>query len=340
MSEKMLAAVFRGEGRLVLEEVPVPQVTAPDDVLLEVEAASICGTDVHIVAVPPGYIATPNTILGHEYVGKVLETGPAVTHLKPGDRAVVNPNVFCGHCAYCRAHLPNVCENIVAIGIDADGGFARYSKVPASALHKVAPALPADLAVFTEPLACVVNGTQAVRIQPGETAVVLGAGPIGLLFTQMFKAAGARVIVSEPSAFRRGYAELSGADVLVDPTRDDLKEVVRKETRLGADVVVDVVGTLFPQVIDLARKGGTGLVFGVNAKAKQEVRQFQITTKSLRILGTWLANATFPPAVRILESGVLTNLERLITHRMPLAEIHKGIGLLGKGEAVEVIVYP
>jgi len=339
MSGMMLAAVFRGEGNLALDEVPVPAISRPDDVLLEVEAASICGTDVHIVAVPPGYIATPNTVLGHEYVGRVVEIGSAVTHLKPGDRVVVNPNVFCGHCVYCQNHMPNVCENIIAIGIHSDGAFAKYSKVPAQQLHKISPRVPPELAVFAEPLACVINGTQAARIQPGETAVVLGAGPIGLLFTQMFKAAGAKVIVSEPTELRRKYAELSGADVVVDPNTEDLKEVVRLQTGIGADVVVDVAGRLFADAIDLARKGGTVLVFGVNAGAKQEIQQCNITFKSLRIYGTWLANATFPQAVKVLESGVL-DLGKLVTHKMPLTDIHKGIELLKSARAVKVVVYP
>ncbi len=339
MSEKMLAAVFRGEGNLSLEEVPVPTIEECDDVLLEVEAVSICGTDVHIVSVPPRYIATPNTILGHEYVGKVVEVGSAVTHLKLGDRVVVNPNIFCGYCVYCQNHMPNVCENIIAIGIDSDGAFAKYSKVPARQLHKISQSVPAEVAVFAEPLACVVNGTQKVRIQPGETAVVLGAGPIGLLFAQMFKASGAKVIVSEPSEFRRKYVELSGADVVVDPSKEDLKEVVLRETGLGADVVVDAVGRLLGTAIDLARKGGKVLLFGVDAAAQQTIQQCNITFKSLEVYGTWLANATFPPAVKILESGVL-KLEELVTHKMPLTDIHKGIELLSKGEAVEIVVYP
>ena len=116
MEKSMLAAVFEGEGQLTLKEVPVPRVERPDQVLLEVNAVSICGTDVHIVAVPPGYIATPGTILGHELVGTVVEKGEEVTHLQIGDKVVVNPNDYCGVCTYCRKNLPNECENIKALG--------------------------------------------------------------------------------------------------------------------------------------------------------------------------------------------------------------------------------
>jgi len=107
MKKMMKAAVFEGEGKLAIKEVNVPELKKPDEVLLEVEVCSICGTDVHIMAVPPGYIATPNTILGHELVGKVVKVGDQVSGLKVGDRVVANPNDYCGKCQYCLANLPN-----------------------------------------------------------------------------------------------------------------------------------------------------------------------------------------------------------------------------------------
>ncbi len=124
MSEKMKAAVFEGGGKLSIKEVPVPKVEKADDVLLQVEAASICGTDVQILKTPPGHPATPGAVLGHEYIGKVLEAGPAVTHVKAGDRVAVDPNLTCGLCAYCRIGLPNMCSNMTTLGIFIDGGFA------------------------------------------------------------------------------------------------------------------------------------------------------------------------------------------------------------------------
>ena len=108
MGEMMKAAVFVSEGNLVVKDVPVPQITKGDQVLIEVEACSICGTDVHITAVPPGYIATPNTILGHEFVGYVRAKGELVDQVEIGQRVVVNPNNYCGKCVYCKKNLPNV----------------------------------------------------------------------------------------------------------------------------------------------------------------------------------------------------------------------------------------
>ncbi len=334
----MLAAVFEGEGKLVLKEVPVPSIQRDNEVIIKVEAVSICGTDVHIVEVPPGFIATPNTILGHELAGQVELVGSAVTTLKKGDRVVVNPNDFDCTCRYCKLNLPNQCENLRALGIHVDGAFAKYCKVTEKVCHKISSSVSPDVAAFAEPLAFVINGTQKVRIQPGESAVILGGGPIGLLFLKMFKASGAsKIIISEPSRFRRKLAEENGADFVVDPTREDLEEIVLKETSIGADVVVDAVGSLMEQGVKVSRKGGKFLIFGVNTKAISKIQQCEVTFKELQVLGTWLANATFPKAVSVIESGVL-NLEKLITHRFPLKKIHEGIRLLAEGKAVKVII--
>lgn len=336
----MRAAVFESEGKLTLKEVPVPEIERSDQLLLKVEAVSICGTDVHIVEVPPGYIASPNTILGHEFVGRVVGVGSEVAHLQVGDRVVVNPNEYCGVCAYCRKNLPNQCENIVALGIHADGAFAEYCRVSGKMAHKISPELPAGVCAFAEPLACVVNATQKIHLHPGETGVIIGAGPIGLLMAMMFKRSGAsKVIIAEKAPYRIGHARKMEIGRVVDVNAQNLKEVVLEETRIGADVVADVVGSRLGTAIDLVRKDGKILVFGVNTKAVAEFHQCDVTFKELQIIGTWLANATFPEAVRILESGIL-NIEGLITHTSPLTEIHKGLDLLAKGEAVKIIITP
>jgi len=340
MKEKMRAAVFEGEGRLTIKEVDVPKIRKPDDIIAEVEVCSICGTDVHIMEVPPGYIAKPNTILGHELVGKVVEVGENVRTIKVGDRIVVNPNDYCGVCKYCMRNLPNECENIIAMGIEADGGFAEYVRVSEKVAHKIKDDLPAEIAAFAEPLACVVNGTNKIRVQPGESALVIGAGPIGLLFVQMLKAAGASpVFVSEPTELRRKFAIDCGADYVLNPMEQDVEEFIKDITQIGVDVAVDVVGSQLHTAIKAIRKGGKVLVFGVNTKAEPKIVQSQVTFKEAQIYGTWLANATFPAAVKILESGVL-NLKPLITHTLPLEELHKGIELLAKGEGIEIIIDP
>ncbi len=335
----MLAAVFEGEGRLSLKQVPVPAIQKPDDVLLQVEGAGICGTDVHILEVPPGHPATPGAILGHEYVGQVLAVGAGVKNLRPGDRVVVAPNLYCGLCAYCRAGRPNQCQDFTTLGIYLNGGFARYNVAPERACHKIKPDLPTDEAVFTELLSCVIGGTERVRLQPGESVAVLGAGPVGLMFALAFKAAGAgKLIVTDVSPYRLEFARRIGVDAALD-ARGDTVTAICNLTGGGADVVVDAVGSLFPQAVPVATKGGKIVLFGMNQQARPTISQYDITRNELTVYGTFIGINTFPVAIKMLESGVLRP-SVLISHRLPLARIAEGIELLRRGEAIKVVVTP
>lgn len=340
MTQTMQAAVFEGEGRLSMREVEVPQIEAPDDVLLAVRAAGICGTDVHILSVPPGHPATPGVVMGHEYAAVVLATGDRVDRVSAGDQVVVDPSVWCGDCPYCQMGLTNLCDRMTGIGIFRDGGFAPFSVVPARAVYRIAPDVPAEIAVLAEPIADVLHGLRKLSIMPGESALVLGAGPIGLLFTLLLRAAGVRkLLVAEVSAYRTAYARACGADLTVNPQEEDLASAVRRETVLGADVIVDAVGTLLEDGLRCVRKGGRVLLFGMHEHARPAVRQYDITRYEIQILGTYIARGTFPLAVRLLESGRM-DFGRLVTHRLALAHIHQGIDLLRRGEAVKVAVLP
>lgn len=340
MGERMRAAVFQGNGVLNITEVDKPTIQKPDDVIVQIEMCSICGTDVHIMSVPPGYIAEPGTILGHELVGKVVEVGDKVICLKPGDRIVSNPNDYCGVCEYCQKNLPNLCENIIPMGIGADGGFAEYVCVSEKVAHKISDDLPSEIAAFAEPLACLVNGKNKIPVSPGDSVLVMGAGAIGLLFVQIMKACGAYpVIVSEPAPLRREFAKKCGADYVVDPLTEDLEAFVKDITRIGVDYAIDVVGSQIMTGVKNVRKGGTVLLFGFNAHAKPEVPQYMITNREVAVLGTWIANASFPTAVKILESGIL-DLKPLITHTLPLEKTAEGIEILRRGEGIEILIDP
>jgi len=340
MEKTMLAAVFKGNGVLKVEEVPVPEPKGDDDVLLQVEGCGICGTDKHILEVPPGFPATVGAVLGHEYIGRVIAKGKNVTFLKEGDRVAVDPNLHCGVCRYCRIGRPNQCENFITLGINLWGGFAKYNVAPAKALFPMSTTVPVERAFWAELLSCVIGGTEKVRLQPGETAAVLGAGPVGQLFTIFFKAAGAgRIIVSEPIEYRRNYAKKVGADVVVDPYSEDAVEVVLRETVLGADVVVDAVGHVLPDAIKMAKKGGKIVVFGMNAQALGTIRQNDITRNELSILGTYIGINTFPPAIAMLESGAIDPTP-ITTHDLPVSRIHEGFDAVNKGQAVKVLVRP
>lgn len=337
----MQAAVFEGEGKLSIKDVSRPAIKQKDDVLLQVEACGICGSDLHILEVPPGHPATPGAILGHEYIGRVTEAGSAVTTLRPGDRVAVAPNLNCGLCYYCRHGLPNQCENFATLGVHLNGGLAGYNVAPERACYKLDPALPVEEAVFVEPLSTILGGTERVKLQPGETAVVLGAGPIGLLFIMNFKAAGAgKIVAAEVAPSRAEYARRAGADVVINPRETDLVETVRAETRgAGADVAVDAVGSLFALAISVVRKAGRVVLFGVNQLARPAVSQYEITRNELTIYGTYVGVNTFPLAIQRLERGIVRP-SALISHRLPLPELPHGIDLLRAGEGVKVVIIP
>ena len=336
----MKAAVFEREGVLTLKETAIPKIERPDEVLIRVEAVSICGTDVHITAVPPGYVATPNTILGHEFVGIVDAVGQDVNHLTVGDRVVVNPNNYCGTCTYCRKNLPNECERIEALGIDYDGAFAEYCKVNGKVAFKISKDVSLEAAACCEPLACAINGLNKIKVTPGNSAVVIGGGPIGLLICMLLKRSGVdRLYMLEVAPYRIEFARSLGIATVVNPKDTDAREAILRETGIGADIVFDVTGSQVVAAVDLVRKGGSVVLFGVNKRARSEIAQSEITTKEIAVMGTWLANATFPDAVRILEERSI-DVEKLVTDVIPLDEIHKGIEKLARGEAVKIVVKP
>lgn len=340
MTQTMQAVVFQGEGRWQLDDVPMPEITADDDVLLKVDRVSICGTDVHILSVPPGHPATPGSILGHEYVATVVEVGRAVHHVAPGDRVVVDPNLTCGFCDYCRRGMTNFCENMTSLGIFRHGGLAEFNVAPARALHRISRSVAPERASLAEPLSCVVPAFEKAQFTPGESAVILGAGPIGLMFVMLFKTAGAgRVVVTETADFRRRKAMELGADAVIDPTKEDVGEAVRSVTRLGADVVVDAVGTLLPEAVVLVRRGGRVILFGMNQQAERAVNQYWLTRHEISIMGSYIQRTAFPYVVRLLEAGVLP-VEKLITHRLRLSEFGIGLEAMRRGEALKVSITP
>ncbi len=294
----MLAAVFADEGTLVVREVPVPSVRAADDVVIRVEACGVCGTDLRILAVPPLVRARKGVILGHEYVGEVVEVGRGVVEVRPGERVTVVPDLPCGHCRFCTEGRPNLCENMVSIGGDLDGGFAHYCVAPARAVRKISPDLAVEEAVFAELLACVMGGVQKAALLPGEDVVILGAGPAGLLFMKVFRAAGAgKVIMAEVSPWRADFARRVGADLVVNPKEHDLREAVLAATDGGAHVVVDAVGSELAAALSIARKGARVIVFGENQRAECAIRPYLIQSQELRILGNYIGVDVFPKAI-------------------------------------------
>ncbi|MFQ5854127.1 MAG: alcohol dehydrogenase catalytic domain-containing protein [Anaerolineae bacterium] len=338
--KSMLAAVFEDEGRLVVREVSVPTVRSPQDVLIKVEVCGVCGTDIRFLAVPPVMRARKGVILGHEYIGEIVEVGEDVAQFQRGDRVAVIPDLPCGRCRFCAEGRPNLCENMVSIGGDVDGGFARYALVPARGLHKISPDLPLEEGTFVELLSCVMGGVQKAALLPGEDVVVIGAGPAGLVYMKVFKVAGAgKVIMAEISPWRVDFARRAGADLVVNPREENLREAVRAVTDGGAHVVIDAVGSEVTAAISVARKAGRIIVFGENHKAECIIRPYDIQGQELRILGSFIGIHVFPKAIQMLESGAV-ELSDLITHRLSLEELPAGIAELAAGRGAKGVCFP
>lgn len=338
----MLAAVFEGNGVLNVKTVEKPRVTKPDDVLIRVGAASICGSDLHVLHVPPGQHADPGVILGHEFFGFVEETGSAVTRFHPGGKVVVDNIMKCHTCAYCTTGMDNLCPNAVIFGQQRNGGFAQYCVVPEAQLMDMPEAIPSYLAAMTEPLACVMNAMRKLNPTPADTVAIFGMGPIGLTFIRAMKLYGVRrLAVCEMSAVRRQKALECGADLAIDPAGEDVQAILLREWGETCDIVVDAVGVgpVFGQAVELLKCGGRLLIFGQNANAVSQVPPAVIVRNELTVMGSYCAHNTFPLAIKLLENPAL-ELERIISHKLELKDIVRGIELLNAQQASRVIIYP
>lgn len=334
----MYVPVFKGEGRLEYENRPVPRPTQPDDVLVKIQACGICGTDLNILAVPPAHVATPNIVMGHEGIGTVEELGGAIADLEPGDRVVIAPRLTCGQCHYCRRGLDNQCTDYRSIGTSADGAFAPYLRAPKRALFKIRADIPVEDAVFFEPLSCAVGAAARVPVQAGDSVVIIGAGPMGLLFAQLYRTLGAgKVLVAELSAYRLKFAKGIGVDAALDATQIDLPEAVRGITGIGADIVVDTVGNQINTAVRLARRGGHVILFGIRPHDNPAINQYTITRHDLSIHGTFVGLKPFIQTVKLLES-LRIQPSKLITHRIPLSELGRAVELLRSGQGMKIIV--
>lgn len=340
MPEMMDCIVFTGVGQYEITRRPVPKIKRANDILIKILAASICGTDVHILADPPVYTATTGTIIGHEIVGEVVEYGPEVVGFQKGDRLIMDNNLACGTCAVCMEGDYNLCPDMRSIGMELDGAYAQYCVCPATNVVKINRDVPVDRAIFAEPLNVALGGLKKLKIMPGDNILILGGGPIGMYFCKLCKEMGAgKVVVSEMSEFRKKYVALSGADRCVDPTKEDLHAAVRQEMPFGADIVIECVGTLVGECLQNVRPGGTVLLVGLSENKTQTISQHVIARNGLTVLGTFIGNHVLQSVANGLNSGKL-DFSYLITHRLALKDFPIGLEAMRNGEALEVILYP
>jgi (R,R)-butanediol dehydrogenase/meso-butanediol dehydrogenase/diacetyl reductase len=334
----MTAAVWQGIDQMTVREVPLPEVP-PGWALVEVLYNGICGTDLAIVhgAHPR---AETGLVPGHEIVGTVVRAaadGPA-----EGATVVVEPLISCGRCRACRTGATHVCRDLQLYGIDAPGGLARYVALPPAVLHELPAGVDPRVGALVEPLAVAVHAVTTARVRAGDVVAVAGGGPIGVLTALVARHAGAaRVVVSEPSPWRRAVLEDLG--FVVVPPGEMLAGVVADLTDgEGADVTFDAAGhpAVAPELTEATRVLGTVVVVGVH-KAPAPVDLRAVCFKELAVRGVRVyTRADVERAIELVASGDL-GLERLPVQVFPLAEVSQAVAAAASGEdALKVLVTP
>ncbi len=335
------------EPGLQLVEVPVPE-PGDGEVLVEVEAASVCGTDLHIWrwdGWAQRRIAPPLT-LGHEWAGTVVETGPGVRNVVVGDYVSAESHVTCGACFHCRTGHGHMCESTRILGVDRDGAFAPYVAVPESVIwQNDRDKLPPEIATLQEPFGNAVFATSEQDLA-GRSVVVLGCGPVGLFTIAIAHASGAAVVLAaDRTAFRLELAKRMGASAVVDveAVEDEAGWFLEHHEGLGFDVVFEMsgAGRAVADAFRIARNGGKVVLFGIPERPVEIDVAESLIFKNLtvqavsgrKIFETWYRTRW------LLESGVV-DLKPLITHELPLERFDEAFEALDAGEACKIVLYP
>ncbi|HMH51569.1 MAG TPA: alcohol dehydrogenase catalytic domain-containing protein [Candidatus Acidoferrum sp.] len=334
----MNAAVLRSPRSLTVGPSATPDL-GPDDALVRVALAGLCGTDYRIWS--GDRPVTYPLIMGHEFVGRIEAIGGNVAHLRVGQRVVAEPNYSCGRCPLCLEGNRNLCPRRTAIGIDADGAFAELAALPAKCCWPVADSVPDDAAVIAEPLAVVVRAVNRGLPKPGQTAAVVGGGTLGLLALQVLRAAGVRVLVVSRSARRFALARELGADethAVADGPLDVLSR--RFSGREGVDLVVETAGTAdaVNHAVALARPGGRVVLTGLPHEPTT-LSFFPIVRHEITIVGSMIYQDEFPQALGLLETGRVRT-GPLLTHRFDLGSIDAAFAAHRAPDSIKVTVVP
>jgi threonine 3-dehydrogenase len=345
-TDTMLAVVkTRPERGVQITRVHVPD-CRPHEVLVRVQATSVCGTDVHIYNWDPwaqARLALPR-ILGHEAAGEVVAVGADVQGIAVGDLVSAETHIPCGHCYQCRTGKPEVCRHLKILGVDTDGAFAEYVALPEVDVWKNEPTIPLEFTAIQEPLGNAID-TVLVEDVAGKTVLVTGCGPIGLLAIGIARASGATCIVaSEVSPLRRQLAERMGATRVLNPLEVDIVEAVRAETNGdGVDVLLEMSGqaTALKQGLQALTQGGRVSLLGLFAGPVPLDLNTEIILKDVRLYGITGRHifATWYKAARFLQSGLL-DPSPIITHRFPLADFDQAMDLITHGECGKVVLLP
>ncbi|HEX4003806.1 MAG TPA: alcohol dehydrogenase catalytic domain-containing protein [Candidatus Acidoferrales bacterium] len=346
---QMRAGVYRGKGRVVVEQVPIPEI-GEGEVLFRVAACGICGTD--IKKIHHGFIAPPQ-ILGHELAGTVVRVGRGVKKFKAGDRVVSFHHIPCGSCFYCERKLFSQCAGYKKTGLTAGfdpngGGFAEYVRAMPWIVERGMIALPAGVsfeeATFVEPVNTALKAIRKARVAAGEAILAIGQGPIGMLLTMLAVNEGATVYASDPMAGRRAASVRFGAKESFDPAKANLLEEMRARTEgRGADAVLLAVPnpSLVPEALALARPGGRVLLFAHNDPVLQlEFPAAAVGIEEKEILGSYSASVDDQAESARLVFERRLPVREMISHRFPLERIADAIELAArpKDDTLKVVI--
>lgn len=346
----MKAVVYYGPGDIRVDEVPQPKCNS-NELLVKVDACAVCGTDLKTFKHGNPRIAPPLT-MGHEFTGIVQDVGPdAVGGFQPGDRIVMATSISCGQCYYCQRGWSNLCVDLAPMGFSYPGGMAEWTVIPGRALQnghviKTPADMPARFAALAEPVSCAVNSLGQCDLQAGDTVLVLGAGPLGLMNASVARGLGAgKILLAEVSSPRLAQAEGFGFDVLVNSAEQDLATVVMSETDgRGADIAIVAAPAAAPQeqAVHLVRKRGTVVLFASlpkdNCTLNMDSRA--IHYNELRVVGTSDSTALHVQKAIDLLAGGGVPAEKLATHVLPLDQIHEAYKLMESGESLRVVLQP
>jgi threonine 3-dehydrogenase len=336
---------MRAAKGLEITEVTVPAI-GPTDVLVRVSAASICGTDLHIYGWDrwsQGRIKPPVT-LGHEFCGVAEKVGDEITAVKPGDFVSAEMHVNCGHCHQCRLGQAHICQNLRIIGIDQDGAFAEFVKIPASNIWKLDPAIPERYGAILDPLGNAVHTVLAGPIA-GQTVLVTGCGPIGLMAVTVAKACGSStVFATETNAQRRKMALQMGADVAINPASEDAVARILSETGgTGVDALLEMSGnpTAIQQGFAALRAGGRASLLGIPTENVPLDLVKDVIFKGATVQGIYGRRMyeTWVQMTALLKAGRL-NLEPLFGEKALLENFEGAFAKLNNGLAGKVLMYP
>jgi L-iditol 2-dehydrogenase len=333
---EMRAGVYRGKDRVVVETVPIPQI-GEGEVLFRVAACGICGTD--IKKIHYGFVPPPQ-ILGHELAGTVVSVGPGVTRFKPGDRVVSFHHIPCSKCFYCEKKLFSQCSTFKRTGLTAGfdpngGGFAEYVRAMPWVVERGMISVPDNVsfeeATFVEPVNTCLRAVRKARVAAGETVLIIGQGPIGMLLMLLAKYEGAKVFASDPMPNRRAASKRFGATECFDPKAVNLRdEMLRRTENRGADLVLLAAPhpSLVGEALSILRPGGRVLLFAHNDPVlRLEFAASAVGIEEKEILGAYSASVDDQAESAEIVFGKQLPLRELISHRFPLERIAEAIAL-------------